>query len=80
MVTQLYYQVYITYQLHVSANAAVAIIRLDTIYQRNYINVAVVTQLYYQVYITYQLHVSANAAVAIIRVDKIYQRSHINMI
>ena len=31
--TQLYYQVYITYQyqLHVSANAAVAIFRLDTV-------------------------------------------------
>ena len=29
----------VTYQLHVSANAAVAIIRLDTIYQRNYIDV-----------------------------------------
>jgi len=28
---------YITYQLHVSANAAVAIIRLDTIYERSYI-------------------------------------------
>jgi len=28
-------QVCITYQLHVSANAAVAIIRLDTIYQRS---------------------------------------------
>jgi hypothetical protein len=31
VLTQLYYQVYATYQLHVSANAAVAIIRLDTI-------------------------------------------------
>ena len=31
VVTQLYYQVYITYQLHDSANAAVAIIRMDTI-------------------------------------------------
>ena len=30
---------YITYQLHVSANAAVAIIRLDTIYQRSYIDI-----------------------------------------
>ena len=28
--TQLHYQVYITYQLHVSANDAVAINRLDT--------------------------------------------------
>ena len=37
-ITQLYYQVYITYQLHVSANAAVAIIKLDTIYQRSYID------------------------------------------
>jgi hypothetical protein len=36
VITQLYYQVYITYQLHVSANAAVAIIGLDTIYQRSY--------------------------------------------
>jgi len=36
--TQLYYQVYVTYQLHVSSNAAVAIIRLDTIYQRSYID------------------------------------------
>jgi hypothetical protein len=36
--TQLYYQVYISYQLHVSASAAVAIIRLDTIYQRSYID------------------------------------------
>ena len=35
VITQLYYQVYVTYQLHVSANAAVAIIRLDTIYQRS---------------------------------------------
>jgi len=39
--TQLYYQVYITYQLHVSANAAVAIIGLDTIYQRGYNNCSV---------------------------------------
>ena len=40
VVTQLYYQVYITYQhqLHVSANAAVVIICLDTIYQRSYID------------------------------------------
>ena len=30
--------VYITYQLNVSAIAAVAIIRLDTLYQRSYIN------------------------------------------
>jgi len=30
--------VYITYQLHVSATAAVAIIRLDTIYQGSYID------------------------------------------
>ena len=37
--TQLHYQVYITFQLHVSANAAVAIIRLDTIYQRSYIDI-----------------------------------------
>ena len=37
--TQLYYQVYVTYhQLHVSANAAVTIIRLDKIYQRSYID------------------------------------------
>jgi len=35
---KLYYQVYITYELHVSANAAVAIIRLDTIYQKSYID------------------------------------------
>jgi len=35
VVTQLYYQVYIhyQYQLHVSANAVVAIIRLDTIFR-----------------------------------------------
>ena len=32
VITQLYDQMYVTYQLHVSANAAVAIIRLDTIY------------------------------------------------
>jgi len=40
VVTELYYQLYITYQhqLHVSANAAVAIIRLDKIYHRNYID------------------------------------------
>jgi len=37
--TQLYYQVYINFQLHVSANAAAAIIRLDTIYQRSYIDI-----------------------------------------
>jgi len=36
--TQLYYQVHIPYRLHVSANVAVAIIRLDTIYQRSYID------------------------------------------
>ena len=38
--TQLYYQVYITYQhqLHVSGNAAMAIIKLDNIYQRSYID------------------------------------------
>jgi hypothetical protein len=38
--TQLHYHVYVTYQhlLHVSANAAVAIIRLDTICQRSYID------------------------------------------
>jgi len=35
---QLYYQVYIIYQLHVPAIAAVAIIRLDTIYQTSYID------------------------------------------
>jgi len=29
---------YVTYQLHVSANAAVAIIRVDTIYQKTYID------------------------------------------
>jgi len=33
---QLYCQVCVTYQLHVSANVAVAIIRLDTIYERSY--------------------------------------------
>ena len=38
VITQLYYQDYITYQLHVSVNAAVVIIRLDTIYQRSYID------------------------------------------
>jgi len=40
VVTQLYYQLYTTYQhqLHVSANAAVAIIRFDTIYERSYID------------------------------------------
>ena len=32
--TQLYYQIYIIYQLYVSAIAAVAIIRMDKIYQR----------------------------------------------
>jgi len=32
-------QVYITYQLHVSVNAAVAIIRLDTMYQESCINI-----------------------------------------
>jgi hypothetical protein len=38
VVTQLYNQVYIAYQqLHVSAIAAVAIIRLDTIFQRIHI-------------------------------------------
>jgi len=31
--------VYITYQLHVSAIAAIVIIRLDTIYQRSYIEI-----------------------------------------
>jgi len=35
-ITQLYNQVYIAYQLHASAIAAAAIIRLDTIYQRSY--------------------------------------------
>jgi len=30
--------VYITYQQHVSANVAVAIIRLDTIYHKSYID------------------------------------------
>jgi len=39
VITQLYYQVYITYQLHVSANAAVAIVRLNTNYQRSYIDI-----------------------------------------
>jgi len=41
VIIQLYYQMYITYQhqLHVSANAAVAIIRLDTIYHRSYIDI-----------------------------------------
>ena len=40
VLTQLYYQEYITYQHqpHVSTNVAVAIIRLDTIYQRSYID------------------------------------------
>jgi len=38
--------VYITYQLHVSANAAVAIIRLDTIYHRNYIDITQNNYLY----------------------------------
>ena len=38
VITQLYYQVYITYQLHVSTIAAVAIIRLDKIYQRSHID------------------------------------------
>ena len=38
VITQLYYQEYITNQLHVSVNAAVAIIRLDTIYQRSCID------------------------------------------
>jgi len=38
VITQQYYQVYVTYQLHVSAVAAVAIIRLDTIYRRSYID------------------------------------------
>ena len=37
--TQLYYQVYITYQLHFPAIAVVAIIRSDTIYRRNYIDI-----------------------------------------
>ena len=37
-ITQLYYQFYITYRLHVSGSAAVAIIRLDTIYQSSYID------------------------------------------
>ena len=39
VITQLYYQVYINYQLHVSTNDAVAIVRLDTVYQRSYIDV-----------------------------------------
>ena len=39
VITQLYYQLYITYQLHVSAHAAVAIVRLDTIYQGSYIDI-----------------------------------------
>ena len=34
---------YINYQLHVSANAAVAIIRLDTIYQKSYIDIQHIT-------------------------------------
>ena len=38
VITQLCYQVCITYELHVSAIAAVAIIRVDTIYQRSYID------------------------------------------
>jgi len=38
VITQVYYQVYITYQLRVSAIAAVAIIRLETIYQRRCID------------------------------------------
>ena len=37
VITQLYYQVYLTYQLHVSGNAAAVIIRLDTVYRRSYI-------------------------------------------
>jgi hypothetical protein len=40
VVTQLYYQMYTTYQqILVSTIAAVAIIMLDTIFQRNHINV-----------------------------------------
>ena len=40
VVTQQYSQLHIPYQyqLHVSANAAVAIFRLDTIYQRSYVD------------------------------------------
>jgi len=38
VITKLYYQVYIIYQLHVSAIAAVTIMRLDTVYQRRYID------------------------------------------
>ena len=37
--TQLYFQVYITYQLNFSTIVAVAIIRMDTIYQRSYIDI-----------------------------------------
>ena len=35
VITHLYYQLYLIYQLHVSAIATVAIVRLDTIYQRS---------------------------------------------
>jgi len=42
VITQLYYQVYITYQLHVLANAPLAIIMLDTVYQRIYTAIACV--------------------------------------
>ena len=38
VIIELYYQVYTTYQLHVSGNAALVTIRLDTIYQRSYID------------------------------------------
>ena len=36
VITQLYCQLYITCQLHVSANTILAIIRLDTIIGENY--------------------------------------------
>jgi len=36
VITQLYCQLYITYQLHVSANRILAIIRLDKIIGENY--------------------------------------------
>jgi len=39
VITRLYYQVYIIYQLHVSAIAAVAIFRLDTIFNREAIQI-----------------------------------------
>ena len=36
VITQLHYRLYTTCQLHVSANAILAIIRLDTIIGENY--------------------------------------------